>query len=44
MRNFLFIENRAKCEKGYDKEQIDGKVLSVTKCDFNAQVKNIPVE
>lgn len=41
----LLHQNRAKCErKGYDKEQINGKVLSVTNFDFNAQVKNIPIE
>lgn len=42
----LFVHRkRAKCErKGYDKEQINGKAFSVTKCDFIAQVKNIPIE
>lgn len=43
--HLLFHRNGAKCErKGYDKEQINGKLLSVTNCDFNDQVKNIPIE
>lgn len=41
----LVHQNRAKCErKGHDKEQINGNGPSVTKCDCNAQVKNIPIE
>lgn len=34
----LFHWNRPKCEREeYDKEQISGKLLSIAKCDFNAQ-------
>lgn len=40
----LVHRNRAKGErKGYDKEQINGKVLSVTKCDFKIHFKMLKI-